>query len=125
MGRERAERGGREAEVLASLWAAGSPLTAGEVADAMGGDLAYTTVQTILARLYEKGAVTRRRVGRAHAYQAVLDQAGLAARQMRATLDRGGNRVEILRHFLADLRRGDEGALRDALRDIDEQAWDG
>ena len=41
---------GLEAEVLAALWAADAPLTAGEVVDALGGGLAYNTVQTILTR---------------------------------------------------------------------------
>ena len=40
--------GGLESEVLATLWAAGRPLTAGDVVEALGGDLAYNTVLTIL-----------------------------------------------------------------------------
>jgi predicted transcriptional regulator len=36
--------------VLAALWAADAPLTAGEVVDALGGGLACNTVQTILTR---------------------------------------------------------------------------
>lgn len=113
----RAESGSREAEVLAALWAADAPLTPGEVASALGDELAYTTVQTILTRLWEKGAVSRKRAGRAHAYQPVLDQAGLAARQMRATLARGEDPLAVLRRFIADLRADDEALLRRALRE--------
>jgi hypothetical protein len=43
-----------ESEVMGVLWARGEPLTATEVQSALGGDLAYTTVQTILIRLHEK-----------------------------------------------------------------------
>ena len=86
---QRREPGELEAEVLAALWAADGPLTAGDVVDALGRDLAYNTVLTILTRLYQKGAVRRERAGRAHAYSPMLDAAGLAARRMRATLDRG------------------------------------
>lgn len=118
MSRKRAESGSREAEVLAALWAAGTPLRPGEVAAALGGGLAYNTVQTILTRLHDKGAVIRERVGRAHAYQPVLDQAGLAARQMRSTLDRGSDRTAILRQFLADLDAGDEAMLRQVLDEL-------
>ena len=38
-----------EAAVLAVLQAAGSPLSPGEVRDRLGGELAYTTVVTILS----------------------------------------------------------------------------
>ena len=45
-------------------------LTPGEVRDALGGDLAYTTVMTVLTRLFEKGLVTRTQQGRAFALRA-------------------------------------------------------
>ena len=48
--RRRRASGSLESEVLAALWAADKPLTAGEVVDTLGGDLAYNTVQTILTR---------------------------------------------------------------------------
>ncbi|MEP6697615.1 MAG: BlaI/MecI/CopY family transcriptional regulator [Pseudonocardiales bacterium] len=102
MGKRRAS-GGLESEVLATLWAAGKPLTAGEVVNVLGGDLAYTTVQTILTRLHGKGAVDREQAGRAHAYTPVLDEAGLAAHRMRAMLDRGGNHAAVLSRFLGTL----------------------
>ena len=51
----RRAKGSLESEVLAALWAAERPLTAGDVAAALDGDLAYTTVQTILVRLHGKG----------------------------------------------------------------------
>ena len=103
--------GGLESEVLAALWAAGQPLTAGDVVEAVGGDLAYNTVQTILARLHAKGAVHREQAGRAHAYTPVLDEAGLAAHRMRAMLDRGGDRAAVLSHFLGTLSPDEEATL--------------
>jgi predicted transcriptional regulator len=110
MGRRR-ESGVLESEVLATLWAADAPLNAGEVADALGGELAYNTVQTILARLHGKGAVHREQVGRAHAYTPVLDEAGLAAKRMRAMLDRGGDHAAVLSRFLNTLTAGEEATL--------------
>lgn len=101
----RREAGAREAEVLAALWAAERPLTPREVTDVVGDGLAYNTVQTILARLYDKGAVGRERVGRAHAYRPVLDQAGLAARRMHALLDRSGDYTAVVSRFLGALDR--------------------
>jgi predicted transcriptional regulator len=116
MAGKRRESGGLEAEVLATLWAADRPLTAGQVVDALGGGLAYNTVQTILTRLYEKRAVTREQVGRAHAYTPVLDEAGLAARGMRAMLDRGGDHAAILAQFVGTLSRDEENILARLLR---------
>jgi predicted transcriptional regulator len=108
---KRRESGGLESEVLATLWAAGNPLTAGDVVDALGGELAYNTVQTILTRLHGKGAVDREQVGRAHAYTPVLDQAGLAANRMRAVLDRGGDHAAVLSQFLGTLSPDEEATL--------------
>jgi predicted transcriptional regulator len=107
----RREPGELEAEVLAALWAADTPLTPGEVAEAVGGGLAYNTVQTILTRLYQKGAVRRQLAGRAHAYTPLLDEAGLAARRMRAVLDRGGDQAAVLSQFLGTLSPDEEKTL--------------
>ena len=103
--------GGLESEVLAALWAADRPLTPGEVSDAVGGELAYTTVQTILTRLHRKGAVKREPAGRAHAYRPVIDDAGLAAQRMRAMLDRGGDHAAVLTRFVGTLTPDDEATL--------------
>lgn len=110
MARRRAS-GSLESEVLAALWAADKPLTAGDVVEALGEDLAYNTVQTILTRLHAKGAVHREQAGRAHAYTPVLDEAGLAATRMRAMLDRGGDHAAVLARFLGTLNPQEEATL--------------
>lgn len=107
----RRAKGGLESEVLATLWAADRPLTAGEVVDALDGGLAYTTVQTILTRLHGKGAVGRELTGRAHAYTPVLDDAGLAAERMRAMLDKGGDHAAVLTRFLGTLTPEEEATV--------------
>ncbi len=112
----RRAKGSLESEVLAALWAADRPLTAGEVADALHDELAYTTVQTILVRLHGKGAVRRELTGRAHAYTPVLDDAGLAADRMRAMLDKGADHAAVLSRFLRVLSPEDEATLARLLR---------
>jgi len=108
----RRANGSLESEVLATLWAAAPrPLTPGEVAEAVGGNLAYNTVQTILSRLFAKGAVRREVAGRAHAYTPVLDDAGLAADRMRAILDKAGDHGAVLNHFLRSLTPPDVQTL--------------
>lgn len=112
----RRAKGALEAEVLAALWAADRPLTPDEARTATDGDLAYTTVQTILVRLHEKGVVSRRPQGRGFAYAPVLDESGLVARRMRQLLDGEHDRASVLRRFVSELRPTDEAALRRALR---------
>lgn len=107
--------GSLESEVLACLWAAGEPLTPAQVAEDLGGDLAYTTVQTVLARLHAKGAVRRTVAGRAHAYTPLLDDAGLAAHRMQQLLDVGRDRGAVLAQFLDTLTPADEAVLADLL----------
>lgn len=118
----RRAKGSLESEVLAALWASDGPLTPGEVVEAIGGDLAYTTVQTILVRLHAKGAVAREQSGRAYAYTPVLDDAGLAADRMRALLDKGGDRAAVLQQFVRTLSAEDETAL---VRLLDRNRQDG
>lgn len=113
----RRAKGSLESEVLAALWAADRPLTAGEVVDAVDGSLAYNTVQTILTRLHGKGAVHRELTGRAHTYTPVLDDAGLAAHRMQAMLDKGGDHAAVLARFLRTLTAEDEATLAGLLNE--------
>ena len=86
-------------------------MTPAQVRDALGEDLAYTTVMTVLGRLNEKGLVTRSRIGRAFAYRAVPEDAEVTARQMQRLLDAGDDRAAVLSRFVQVLsrRRGAAG----------------
>ncbi|MFD7297544.1 BlaI/MecI/CopY family transcriptional regulator [Streptomyces sp. NPDC059897] len=112
----RRAQGELEAQVLAALRTAETPVSAGWVRDRMDGDLAYTTVVTILARLQAKDAVTRRREGRSFVWTPVADEAGLAAFKMRKVLDGEADREAVLASFVTSLPEGDEQLLRDLLR---------
>ena len=64
---------------------------------------AYTTVQTILTRLEEKGAVRRtRKIGNAHLYEAVLTRQNTGARLIEELLDLFGGSSEPLVSHLVD-----------------------
>jgi predicted transcriptional regulator len=101
-----------EGAVLAVLQAAGSPLSPGQVRDRLGGDLAYTTVVTILSRLHAKSVLERRKAGRAFVYQPVADEPGLAARRMARVLDAEPDREAVLARFVSGLSNADEELLR-------------
>ncbi|GAB1692631.1 BlaI/MecI/CopY family transcriptional regulator [Krasilnikovia sp. M28-CT-15] len=108
--------GSLEAQVMGVLWATDGPLTAAAVREALGGELAHNTVQTILTRLYEKKAVHRERAGRGHAYWPVQDGATTAAARMREALADRGDRVAVLRQFAASLDAEDADVLRELLK---------
>jgi predicted transcriptional regulator len=108
--------GALETEVLAALWAAGEPLTPRQVQSELDGKLAYTTVMTALARLYDKGVVSREKAGRAYAYTPVLDSSGIAAARMRELLEAGDDREAVLARFLGSLSDDDERTLLELLR---------
>lgn len=112
----RRAKGALEAEVLAVLWAGEGPLSPEQVRKALPGELAYTTVMTILVRLYEKGVVTRQAGGRGYRYSPVLDQAGLTAKRMQALLDGQADRAGVLSRFVDGLDTKTLASLRRALQ---------
>jgi len=105
-------RGELESEVMAVLWAADEPMTAGGVQTVLAGGLAYNTVQTILIRLLDKGLVRRSPAGRGHAYWPVRDAATTAADRMRAALDGRPDRRAVLQQFADALDPADADTLR-------------
>ncbi len=109
---ERRADGELEAEVLGVLWGAGSALTPSEVNERLGGELAYTTVMTVLSRLWSKGLLERTRHGRAYAYCALVSESDLATRRMNETLASVTNRDEVLARFVGSLPRREVSALR-------------
>ena len=128
IGPQRRHPGELEASVLAVLWAGERALTPGDIQRAIGGDLARTTVNTILTRLFDKGVVVRTRVGRAFAYapaQEAQDAPGLAARRMRSELEKEADRSIVLARFVSGLSEDDEQVLRALLsRDAAQDGQD-
>lgn len=114
-GGERRAFGELESEVLAALWAASGALVPAEVQAAVDGDLAYTTVMTILVRLHDKGVIEREKVGRAYAYRPVVAETDVVADQVRRLLDRGHSRTAVLQGLVEGLEPGDEQLLRELL----------
>ncbi|MFF4211348.1 BlaI/MecI/CopY family transcriptional regulator [Streptomyces sp. NPDC001796] len=108
----RRARGELESGVLAALWAADGPLTAREVRERLPGDLAYTTVLTILSRLYDKGMLVRHREGRGYAYAPARDEASHTAERMHTLLEGGADREAVLTRFVSELSGEDEQLLQ-------------
>ncbi|MEV7320057.1 BlaI/MecI/CopY family transcriptional regulator [Streptomyces sp. NPDC093970] len=112
MARARRGQGELEGQVLGALREAGGPVTAAWVQERLGGDLAYTTVVTILTRLLAKEVVARERQGRSFLWTPTADVARLAALRMRRLLDGERDREAVLASFVTVLPPGDEQVLR-------------
>ncbi|KAF4408535.1 MULTISPECIES: BlaI/MecI/CopY family transcriptional regulator [Streptomyces] len=114
-------QGELEGQVLAALREAPGPVNAAWVQERLGGDLAYTTVITILTRLHAKGAVSRERTGRSFEWTPTADEAGLAALRMRKMLDAESDRKAVLASFVTALPPGDEQLLRRLLAQVEDE----
>jgi predicted transcriptional regulator len=112
--------GSLESSVLKELWQSPEPLTPAEVKEGLDGDLAYTTVMTILSRLWKKGLVTRSRAGRAYEYSPALSEAEFVAQRMQRELGRTKDRQAVLSRFVDRLSKRDAAALREVLGEVED-----
>ena len=80
-----------ELEVLKAVWELGGEGTVREVQAVLnrdGRDWAYTTTQTLLGRLRDKGFVERHKKGRAFVFRAVVTRDDLVGRSLEDLADR-------------------------------------
>ncbi|HXH59398.1 BlaI/MecI/CopY family transcriptional regulator [Iamia sp.] len=112
---ERRATGSLEREVLEQLWQAPQGATPRDVRAAMDDELAYTTIMTILRRLWQKGLAERELHGRAYVYRAKASEADLAANGMHAAFAPVRDRREALTRFVDGLSKSDARALRRVL----------
>ena len=108
--------GALEDEVMAYLWATGTPANPAEVHQAVAPDLAYTTVMTVLTRLWTKELLTREVKGRGFAYSPVRSEAQHRAEMMQTALDDSADREAVLSSFVASLSQDDTKRLRSLLK---------
>ena len=103
-----------ELQLLEKLWDHG-PLSVREIQESLPAEKrpAYTTVQTIIYRLEEKGAVRRvKKIGNAHVFEALLTRKAAHRRLIGDLLDLfGGSPAPVVSHLvdtgkltLADVR---------------------
>lgn len=105
--------GSLEAKIMQALWDGPDEyLSVRKTLPLLDGDPAYTTVMTVMNRLYEKGLLRRRREGRAWAYRPSLSREAYAASTMSDALRVASDRRAALLHFVADLRPDEAKALR-------------
>jgi predicted transcriptional regulator len=93
----------RELDIMAALWDAGEA-TVADVRAHVRDELAYTTVQTMLRILEEKGYVAHREEGRAHVFYPLVEReaAGTSALDRLRRKIFGGSAELLLTHVVAD-----------------------
>ena len=107
-----------ELEIMQYVWDLGeAPVREIQEAIPAGKRPAYTTVQTILTRLEEKGAVRRtRKIGNAHLFEAAITRKSIYERLVDELLDLfGGSTEPLVSHLvesgkltLEDLKHAEE-----------------
>ena len=119
MKKARLPMGELEAKVMNVLWDRRGWMTPGEVHDVLAAQrpMAYTTVMTILVRLWQKGRLERQRDGRAFAYRPLQNREEHAAASMSDLLTKVENRPAALACFVESLGPADRAQLRRMLRD--------
>lgn len=109
--------GSLESEILEILWQSGVPLTPSEVLERIDAELAYTTVMTVLGRLWQKGLAQRSKSGRAFAYSASMSEADFSADRMRGALDASHDALATMSQFVDRLDVDQQEQLRRLLEE--------
>ncbi|MFK7740071.1 MAG: BlaI/MecI/CopY family transcriptional regulator [Planctomycetota bacterium] len=117
-----------ELQVLKALWA-GGPGTVRELLERLETSAAYTTVQTLVSRLVDKGHVRADRRGTAHVFAALTMRQDLAERRVDEVADAlldGATAPLVLRlvekgKFSPD----DLASFRKLLKDAERRGQDG
>jgi predicted transcriptional regulator len=103
-----------ENAVMDVLWDSNTWLTPGDVQSRLPAErrVEYTTVMTVLARLWKKGRLERERSGRAYAYLPVRTRSEHAAMRMEEILETAGDRSIALAQFAEQLSASERKKLK-------------
>ncbi|MEY9962070.1 putative transcriptional regulator [Streptacidiphilus sp. MAP12-16] len=107
-----------ENEVMTRVWQWNRPVTVREVLEDLlrERELAYTTVMTVMDKLFQKGWLRREQEGRAFRYEPVSSREAYTAALMNDAWATSDNPAAALVHFFGMMSPEQQEALRDALR---------
>ncbi|OHV45845.1 CopY family transcriptional regulator [Parafrankia soli] len=110
--------GDLEAEIMDRVWSARGPVAVRDVRALLAPTrpLAYTTVMTVMDRLFHKGWLTRERAGRSYRYQPALGRSAYTAQLMRSVLSEADDRGLTLLHFVHAMDAAEYETLREAVQ---------
>jgi predicted transcriptional regulator len=108
-----------EATVMDHLWAADAPRSVREVLEELQPErtIAYTTVMTVMERLFRKQMLTRVPDGRAFLYSPAQSRADYTAGVMADTLASSTDKLATLVHFADRVSPREAKQLLQALSD--------
>ncbi len=95
-----------ELELMDALWSIGAASSVREILEHLPEKKrpAYTTVQTVIYRLEEKGAVRRvKKIGNAHVFEATVKRSAVQRRLINDLLDLFGGSVQPIMAHLVDI----------------------
>ena len=99
------------------MWATDRPRTAAEAGESLGGDLAYTTVRTILCRLVDKGLVRRLpSATRPYSFEPTMSEVDLDAQRMVELLSSSPDRAAVVVRLLDLLCDEERNVVRRAVK---------
>ena len=108
--------GDLERSVMSLLWESDASLSANDVRDQLGEDLAVTTVLTVLSRLEKKGLVRRERSTRPHRYSATASREEHTVEMLNEVLGTASDREAVLARFIGGISEDEAAALRRILK---------
>jgi predicted transcriptional regulator len=114
----------RELDIMSVLWRRGSGSVT-EVREALGDEVAYTTVLKILQILEEKGAVRHEAEGRAYRYFPKVEPAEAGDSALSRILEKifGGSAELLLSRLVSDrnIPPGELARMRKLLEEMEEE----
>jgi predicted transcriptional regulator len=116
--------GALEREAMALVWSHGE-ISVRDACVQLGSTVAYTTVMTTMDRLFKKGLLARRKVGRAFLYRASATreemEGAVAAELVQSLLQRDGEPLPILSSLVDAVSDRDRALLDELERLIREK----
>ena len=111
------KQGELESEILGCLWDRPEGLTSQQILALLGDDdLAITTVLTVLARLSDKGLVSREQAsGRTFLFKSTSSREQHTASMLLAALENTENPALVFSHFTSQLSQTQIESLKKAL----------
>lgn len=107
-----ASLGELERSVMSHLWDEPEALSANELRERLGDDLAVTTVLTVLARLEKKDMVVRDRGVRPHRYAAAASREEHTVELLNEVLGTASDRQAVLARFIGGISDSEAATLR-------------
>jgi predicted transcriptional regulator len=116
--------GSLERDVMTLVWRHGET-SVRDGCDELGPAVAYTTVMTTMDRLFKKGLLARRKVGRAFVYRATASRAEIegqvATELVHSLLQREGEPLPVLSSLVDAVSERDRALLNELERLIREK----